>query len=122
MKYLALILFFAASSAFAGDSTAVVWTSDTTYVRGGVEYFDPAKSYRTKIYEKEDNGEQPGDYIRVQNEYIKSRRIPPPRVIWFGYPSVCWWYYHGPDWATYLSPQMATPILIESQPFSSRQS
>lgn len=38
MKYLALILFFAATSAFA-EGDKVVWTSDTTYVRGGVEYY-----------------------------------------------------------------------------------
>lgn len=44
MKYLALILIFAASSAFA-EGKEVVWTSDSTYVRGGVEYWDPVESW-----------------------------------------------------------------------------
>lgn len=64
MKYFAFILFFSASSAFAGGEK-VVWTSDTTYVQGGVEYWDPIESARKVVNEwlidEETGTATPGD-------------------------------------------------------------
>lgn len=51
MKYLALILFFAATSAFA-EGDKVVWTSDTTYVKAGVEHKSYEKIYFKRIEQK----------------------------------------------------------------------
>lgn len=64
MKYFALILIFAATSAFA-EGKEVVWTSDTTYVKGGVEYWDPIESAKIIVNEwlidEETGTATPGD-------------------------------------------------------------
>lgn len=91
MKYLALILFFAATSAFAGDSTSVVWTSDTTYVRGGVEYVDPIEVGR-KIVKKwldDDSYGTTTDFERMEAEYDLNPANPNADT---------WMYREWTDW------------------------
>lgn len=83
-----------ASITYAHDSTTVIWTSDSSYIRNGIEYVDPSKCYRQKMYQDEMY-----EYDHVKESYIKSHFIPPWQIRWFGFPSVMWWYYHGP-WLT----------------------
>jgi hypothetical protein len=82
MKQLVIISLFLASAALAGqDSTSVQWTSDSTYVKGGVEYYTPEASFNKTVqkYVIDDLDGQPkaNEYeIYMGKEYDSNPRNP----------------------------------------------
>lgn len=72
MKLALLNLFFCASSTFTADSTKIIWTSDTTYIKAGVECVDPieiVRKYVKESYIDVDDGSgliYPGDYDYIR--------------------------------------------------------
>lgn len=78
MKYLALILILAATSAYAGGDE-IVWTSDTTYIKGGVECYDIEGEVQKAIDEYLDDSEASdgtvNDYDRMRVKYDQNPRL-----------------------------------------------
>jgi hypothetical protein len=70
MKLALLNLFFCASSTFAADSAKIVLTSDTTYVRGGVQYISQESLYGKKIQKK-----FPTDSDKIKYYYWYQREL-----------------------------------------------
>lgn len=92
MKLALSTLFFCASSTFAADSTEIVWTSDTTYVKGGVEYWDPIESAR-KIVSEWLNDEETGTgnlYDVYEGEFNMNPMNSPRNDMWmYCYTDLC---------------------------------
>ena len=94
MMLLLTITFFIVTSAFSQDAKTVRWTSDTTYEKNGVEYLDPSRCFDAVRYREQDEED---DCMKLRNEYIQSRRIPPPelpkrQLMWY---INCYVYLHG---------------------------
>ena len=92
MKYFAFISLFFASAALAGDSTSVRWTSDTTYVKGGIEYISQEALFRKVLnkYVIENEEDLPNPYDIYMGKEYDSNPANPNADLWLFKPATDW--------------------------------
>lgn len=81
--YLAILLIFLSSAAFASSS------ADSLFVVDSIAHFQEIR--HDEWYE--------GDYDIFLEEDFWSRHMTPCAVDWLGYRSYKDWYLHSPDWS-----------------------
>lgn len=91
MKYLALILILATTSAYAGGEE-IVWTSDTTYIKGGVEYISQEALFEKVLnkYVIENEEDVPNPYDIYMGKEYDSNPCNTNADLWLFKPATDW--------------------------------